>query len=104
MGKSEKKSKLIPNSFILGGSTISVDLVKNELSSYVGQIQLTTGKLHLATSYKGSDCTIDYIEASFYHELVHGILDIMGKRDLSANEEFVEGFANLLHQYEKTKK
>ena len=98
------KSKLIPSSFSLGGSTISVDFVKNELGYNVGQIRLPTGKITLATNFRGNDCTVDYMEASFYHELVHGILDTMGKHELSDSEGFVEGFANLLHQYEKTKK
>jgi hypothetical protein len=98
------KSKLIPNSFILGGSTINIEFVKNELGSNVGQINLPTGKICLATNFRGESCNVDYMEVSFYHELVHGILDIMGKHELSSTEEFVEGFANLLHQYEKTKK
>jgi hypothetical protein len=98
------KNKLIPNNFVLGGSTISVELVKNDLGTNVGQIILPTGKIYVATNFRGEDCNIDYMEASFYHELVHGILDILGKHDLSSNEEFVEAFSNLLHQFEKTKK
>lgn len=35
--------------------------------------------------------------ATFYHELVHAILFTMGKLD--HNEEFVDAFGALLHQY-----
>lgn len=38
-------------------------------------------------------------EMALAHEVVHAILFTMGKRD--HDEEFVEGFAQLLYQYEK---
>lgn len=96
-------SELIPISFMLGGSKISTEFVKNEIGTTFGQINRTTGKISLATSFGGEECSSDSMELTFYHELVHGILDTMGKQSLSSDEEFVEGFANLLHQYEKTK-
>ena len=40
-------------------------------------------------------------EVTFYHELVHAILFTMGERD--HDERFVEGFAQLLYQYEQQK-
>lgn len=42
-------------------------------------------------------------EQTFYHELVHCILFAMGKQ-MPHDEEFVDGFATFLHQYEHTKK
>lgn len=39
------------------------------------------------------------IDLAFTHELVHAILFTMGERD--HDERFVEGFAQLLYQYEK---
>lgn len=42
--------------------------------------------------------------ATFNHELVHGILHAMGEMELFENERFVEGFAQLLTQYELTRK
>ena len=38
---------------------------------------------------------------TFYHELVHAILFTMGERN--HDERFVEGFAQLLYQYERQK-
>ena len=40
-------------------------------------------------------------DVTFYHELVHAIMFTMGERD--QDERFVEGFAQLLHQYEQQK-
>jgi len=98
------KSKLIPKSFSLGGSEINVEFVNNELGTAVGQFNFPQNRIIISTEWKGLKCSEDYMETSFYHELTHGILDFMGKHTLSEDEEFVEGFANLLHQYEKTKK
>jgi len=39
------------------------------------------------------------MDLAFTHELVHAILFTMGERD--HDERFVEGFAQLLYQYEK---
>ena len=34
--------------------------------------------------------------ATFFHEVVHGILDTMGESELSGNEKFVCAFSSLL--------
>jgi len=98
------KSKLIPSSFTLGGSNIDVVFTDSKMGKEVGQLNFVICKIFVAKEFNGYKCTGDYMETTFYHELVHGILDSMGRHTLSEDEEFVEGFANLLHQYEKTKK
>ncbi len=42
-------------------------------------------------------------EQTLYHEVTHAILDTMGKHELSRDEEFVQQFSLLLHQFERTK-
>jgi hypothetical protein len=44
------------------------------------------------------------MEETIYHEVVHGILNTIDRHDLSEDENFVQNFAVLLHQFEKTKK
>lgn len=46
---------------------------------------------------------VELTEQSFYHELVHWILYVMGEDDKRNNEQFVDCFAHFLYQYEKTK-
>lgn len=46
----------------------------------------------------------DTLDQTFYHEVVHAILDTIGEHELSANEKFVQQFSVLLHQFETTKK
>jgi len=42
-------------------------------------------------------------EQTFFHELVHMILDSMGRDRLKWSEDFVDLFAKRLYEYEKTK-
>lgn len=48
--------------------------------------------------------TEDAIEATFYHELIHWILYMMGEDELKSNEKFIDNFSGLLHQFYKTAK
>ena len=44
------------------------------------------------------------VEQTIYHEIVHAILESMGENEISANDNFVQTFSLLLHQFETTKK
>lgn len=100
------KSKIIPKSFELGGTTYNVELVDNSLGNgNVASIYYPLNKVQVAKNYSDSlNCTDEYKEISFLHELIHGILNAMGESEINNDERFIEGFANLLHQYIKTAK
>lgn len=90
---------------MLGGSTIKVVHVNNDMnSSKVGTMDIAHGRVNIVNKYENEECSMDYKEATFFHELTHAILFTMGENELSENERFIEGFANLLHQYVKTVK
>lgn len=99
---------LIPKSFELGGCTYTVEItdIKPEgtRDSTTGTIIYPINKIMIYSNHTGYICTDNYKESSFYHEMVHGILATMGKSDLNDDEDFVEGFANILHQVIKTSK
>ena len=89
-------------SFTLGGTKWKV---KNEPKRL--QDLGVSGLCEYMKSTISLDPTIeseDVIEHTFYHELVHGILDTLGYNDLSADERLVDGFSLLLHQFNKSKK
>ncbi len=48
--------------------------------------------------------TREGLEHTFYHELVHAMLDASTKPKLSANEDFVDSLGALLHQFMQTQK
>ena len=98
----------IPNSFQLGGITYNVILKDirsaGEKNNLVGQINYPYCTIEIYNDCVGCIATDEYKEQSFYHELVHGLLTCVGRRDLNDDEAFVDSFATFLHQYNKTVK
>ena len=99
-------SILIPTSFRLKGKKIRViindDYCKEGKlwgeADFIGNIITLCHRTH-----KGNVLKKSLKEKTFYHELVHHILSAMEEEELMYNEDFVEKFACLLYQYEKTK-
>lgn len=96
----------VPKSFMLGGKTFRVTYDEN--ISYKeglnGHIFFEMNTVRLQPNAEGCTRTQEDIERVFLHELTHGILYTIGKRDLSNDEEFVNAFSNCLHQALKTAK
>jgi len=92
----------IPSKFQLGGSTITVEKVKQvtgESSGYDGMAFYARGKIELK---EDETCSNDYNEYMFFHELVHHIFNAMGEKELKNDEKIVSQFATFLHQAIKT--
>ena len=86
-----------PKAFKLAGHTIAVKLDKDLMTiedSY-GNYSERTSTINLVAPGAISKSKI---EQTFFHELVHAILDELGELDLSKNERFVDSFSTLLHQ------
>lgn len=94
----------VPRELMLGGKTFRI-VTDSELTHREGangDIHWERGIIRLQPALEGVQNAGDDIERVFFHELVHGILLAMGKRTQAGDEEFVEGFANCLHQALKT--
>jgi len=88
----------IPKKFMIGGKTFQVKL-NNELDyekGNEGSIDYRKCEVELQSS-KGI-MTEDAMKHTFWHEVVHGILDSMGEHIQSNDEKYVDTFALLLHQ------
>ena len=98
-------SFLIPCQFKLNGKTIKVTIDDEYLSSckFVGEADFTEKEIILCDKYKGRKITKSEKEKTYFHELVHMILDSMARHNLKYNEDFVEEFSQRLYEYEKTK-
>lgn len=87
--------------FVLGGVNWSIK-VDNDRLDDLGLLGLCEHSKSLITIHDGIKSN-DLIEETLYHEVIHAILDSIGEHELSKNEEFVQKFALLLYQFEKTK-
>lgn len=97
----EKLNSRVPKSFKLFGNTWKV-LFDNEYANsheVYGAEYYGKNTIILSTSQKYDLLSDDRIASTFYHELVHAILDEMKESDLSKNEQFVNIFGNLLYQF-----
>lgn len=92
----------IPKKFEVYGETITIEFSKNltSKSDMIGRTFLREGRIVLQKP--GKVYSEERIEQTFYHELVHVILDKISEQKLSGNEGFVDRFACLLHQAIKT--
>jgi hypothetical protein len=99
-------SFLIPCAFRLGGEpyTVIVDDDYCNDDEVYGEADFTQRVITLCNRYNGKVLKKSTKEKTFFHELVHHILDNMGQDELNSNEQFVDDFANLLFEYEKSKK
>lgn len=94
----------IPKTFDLFGSTWKVlwnNQTMNDHERY-GQCSYGEKEITLSTTQGVDKLSSDKINQTFYHELVHAILDSMNEYELSRNEKFVNTFSELLHQALKT--
>ena len=98
---------MIPKKFSLTFRNYKVITVHEDIDEgkeIYGHIDPTENKVVIAETVEGKH--LDDVErlTTFNHELVHGILRAMGEQELYNDERFVEGFAQLLTQYELTRK
>ena len=96
--------RIIPKRFWLGPhhfiTTIRGDLIEEE-GAY-GMMHIGKQTIHIQEVIP--EFNKESQLQTFLHELVHAILEVMGWRELSENEKFVEGFSQLLYQFMKTRR
>lgn len=97
----EKKFINIPDSIQVAGQQIAVEIVE-KLGTNLGACCLAQSYIHIAEKYMCDNEEQEQSDASkeqtFWHELVHCILDAMCESDLSANEKFVSVFSGFLYE------
>lgn len=98
-------SILIPEKFKLNGNAIKVAIDDEYCNDkeYYGAAHFAERMITLCNVYQGKKIRKSVKEKTFFHELVHMILNSMGRDRLKWDENFVEDFANRLYEYEKSK-
>lgn len=90
-------------SWKMAGKNYRVRYAKDEFGNNLGQSRSPIGEVLLAKHWDGKELPDDSIEQTFFHELVHCILDEAGTRG-EHDESFVQSFAVLLYEFFKTAK
>lgn len=91
----------IPKKFNLLGHTYKVKFVKKvDSRDSPGDIDPNTKIIRLKKSSKSH--SKDLVEETFFHEMIHGILDELEYGNLSNDEQLVERVGRALHQVFKS--
>lgn len=92
---------IVPSKFQLFGVTWSVIFDDDylERKECYGESSYNERVIRLQRKSHGHDRNNYGIGHTFYHEVVHAILDSMNEHELSGNEKFVDLFGSLLHQF-----
>lgn len=96
-----KRSLVIPETFEILGTTMSVELRKNRTAMEAGNIGVTLRSRNHIVLYKESangPLVREIVEQTFMHELVHVVFDAVGLTDLAGNEDIVDRVSRGLHQ------
>ena len=86
----------IPNKIRIGGQDINISIKEHLVDEKLGTMCLASGELEIAEKFYDSKQSESSKINTFIHEVVHGVLDTMGEKELSSNEKFVNTFASLL--------
>ena len=85
----------IPGKIRIGGQDIDVCIVERIEGEKLGQICVAEGKMLIADNFSTSKQSESSKVNTFIHEVVHGILDIMGEKEMSENEKLVSTFSSM---------
>ena len=86
----------IPNKIRIVGQDINISIKDRLVNEKLGTMCLASGELEIAEKFYDSKQSESSKINTFIHEVVHGVLDIMGENKLSSDEKFVSPFASLI--------
>jgi hypothetical protein len=87
----------IPKTIRVGKKRYSIEIVETLLQHRMGAVNFDNNQIKIGRkSMSGHRYTQAMMTDTFWHELVHAILNDMGRNTLNADEKFVTGFANRL--------
>lgn len=87
----------IPSSFQVGGQTLNVSYVDHLPYDKLGSCSVCCGMVNISKNISdGRSQSPSCMMNTFWHEVVHAILDTMSESELSENEKFVCTFSSFL--------
>lgn len=85
----------IPEKVKIGGYIYTVEFVDvvSKEKNLMGEIDYNNQVIRIDKSYSRQTQ-----EATFIHELIHGILNFLGEHEVQENERMIDGIANTIYQ------
>jgi hypothetical protein len=94
----------IPSRIEIAGQEITVKQVRDlyDRDGVYGDWCSRTNTIRIQKP--GAAHPLDTIFGTYYHEVLHAVLDLAGHTEWSKNEDFVERVGQLLYQAEKSRR
>ena len=89
--------------FQLGAKNYKVKQIEHDTYN-LGRSFVPLCLIQIQNLWEGKEVPEISKEQTLFHEVVHCILGEMGRNDLSDDENFVQSFAVLMHQFFRTMK
>ena len=87
----------IPKEITVGGQIIKIEFFDKLYNNYyLGESSSSAGFIHIANEVNGLSQSDSSKLNTFYHEVIHCILNTLGEEELNSNERFVCAFAACL--------
>lgn len=102
----KKNVVVIPDNFDQHGTTYTVLYNKTMVleDGFVGTAHERLKTIHIQMPIEGYEMNREYILTTYYHELIHVILNEAGYNELSKDEQLVDQLGRGLLEYELTKR
>lgn len=93
----------IPKYCELGGVEYTTYLIERIQNAHnFGMSAMSNGTIQLQNIIEGVEVSNTSLQSTYFHELIHQMLDMVGENELSGNEKFVQGLANMLFEFIRT--
>ena len=86
----------IPKKIRIGGQVLEIAQPKTIDDGKLGKCCIGNGYIKIAETFDGLEQSESSKMNTYWHEVVHAILDTMGREDLSRDETFVSCFAGFM--------
>lgn len=89
----------LPKKLSVGALDYNVELVDSlRYGEEYGHWDGTTCTIKIAKTAGGEPLSDKRMEQTFFHELIHAVLDSIGEDELNENERFIDAFSNVFYQ------
>ena len=88
----------IPKEIKIGGENFTVEFVDRTGGNSMGSTDYAATHITIAKNVDMTPTSKSSMQGTFFHELVHAMLEELGEYKLNANERFVQSFSSILNQ------
>lgn len=101
--KMNKIKKYIPLNCELGGVEFKTVFTKDaQNTGNLGKSSVVNGTIQIQEVSTGIEVLTTQQQNTYFHEIIHMMLDMIGESELSCNEKLVQNMGNMLFEFLRT--